>query len=54
MSADDWQTSLQALTYEALAPYGPVWAALGAGFAVYIGTQLHLTPAGERYLERKP
>lgn len=38
-------------TFEALAHLGPAWSAIAAGFAVadWRG-QMHLTPAGERYL----
>jgi hypothetical protein len=32
---------------------GPVLAAIGCGFAVFIGGQLYLTPAGERYLAER-
>ena len=32
---------------------GPVLAAIGCGFAVFIGGQLYPTPAGERYLAER-
>jgi hypothetical protein len=42
------------LFYESLAPFGPVWSALAAGFAV-VGPwgQLYLTDAGQKYLETR-
>jgi hypothetical protein len=40
----------QAFTYEALAHLGPVWSAVFSGFAVYVWGELHITPAGQRYL----
>ncbi len=45
---------MQRLVYEspAVMILGPVWSAVVAGFAVVIGGQLYITPAGERYLER--
>ena len=43
--------ALQVLTYEALAFLGPVWSAVCSGFAVMIFGELHLTPAGQAYLE---
>jgi hypothetical protein len=43
--------ALQALTYEMLAPLGPVWSAVAAGFAVIIAGVVCITPAGKQYLE---
>lgn len=41
------------MIYEFLAPLGPHWSALLAGFAVIgFDGQLYLTPLGEEYLER--
>jgi hypothetical protein len=42
------------LLYESLAPFGPVWSALAAGFAA-VGPwgQLYLTDAGEKYLRER-
>jgi hypothetical protein len=31
---------------------GPEWSAVFAGFAVIVNGEFHMTPAGERYLER--
>lgn len=44
---DAWQC----LVYELAAPLGPEASAIMAGFAIYIGCDLHLTQAGENYLE---
>lgn len=44
-----WQT----LTYEGLAFLGPQLSALWSGFAVMIWGELHLTPAGQAYLDAK-
>jgi hypothetical protein len=46
---------LQGLTYENefIVALGPIWSALSSGFAILIGNQLYLTPAGERYLEKR-
>jgi hypothetical protein len=40
----------QRATYEALAPLGPTWSAVFAGFAVIIWGDVYLTPTGETYL----
>ncbi|MFI4971105.1 MAG: hypothetical protein ACHP7H_00380 [Hyphomicrobiales bacterium] len=40
---------IQCHTYEALAPFGPVVAALAAGFAVMLWDQIYITQDGERY-----
>jgi hypothetical protein len=47
--------AIMCATFEAPATVvaGPVLAAIGCGFAVFIGGQLYLTPAGERYLAER-
>lgn len=42
---------IQALTYQALSPLGPVWSAVLAGFAVIIWGEVYITPAGESFLK---
>jgi len=46
---------LQGLTFEwlSLMMVGPVWAALGSGFAVITPNGIQLTPTGVRYLSTK-
>lgn len=50
MIGTDW---FQRAVYEAPATValGPQLSALAAGYAVLIGTELFITPAGERYLQ---
>jgi len=43
---------MQAITYETLAPLGPFWSALLAGYIVVVFGRTYLTCAGARYLER--
>lgn len=48
MRVADWY---QARTFEALQDlWGPELSSLCAGFSVLVGTELHLTHAGDRYL----
>jgi hypothetical protein len=41
---------IQSIIYEALAFLGPAWSALCSGFAIAIGGELYITPAGQAYL----
>jgi hypothetical protein len=54
MTPEITTAALVRATYEAplMTIYGPVWPALACGFAVYIGGELHLTQAGQDYLDQ--